>query len=48
MSWFAVYELAKAVYEERLHDARQARRFLSAPRVVSMPIILRTLLCFFL
>jgi hypothetical protein len=48
MNWFITYELAKMLYEDRLREAQQARRFMGAPRVVSMPIILRTLLCFFL
>ena len=48
MSWVMVYELAKIDHEERLRNARQARRFLGAPRVINMPIIVRTMLCFFL
>ena len=47
MNWFITYDLAKMLYEERLREAQQARRFMGAPRVVSMSVILRTLLTFF-
>jgi hypothetical protein len=46
MSWFTTYELAKTLYEERLREAEQARRFVGGLRVVSLPIILRTVLTF--
>ena len=48
MDFYLAALQGQALYEERLREARQARRFLTAKRVSELPTLMRALLLIFL
>ncbi len=47
MDPFSVFFLSRELYEERLHEATQARKILRAPNVRKLPSLLRVLILIF-
>ena len=48
MDAYGMMLAGRELYEERLREARNARRFLTARRVAKLPAILRSLLLIFM
>ena len=47
MDPYSVVFLSRELYEERLHEATQARKILSAPSIQKLPSLLRVLILIF-